>query len=125
METCLRAASWCFAIGCPSAAAPPSRGTQVQRSMSKRHADMNPRPRAACASVLEPSHVMPRGCHAAGAAAPAVAGSGEPSTGAVVAIGTAQRPEKRHCAAAPPALRTCIGRWHERSAHFIVCQTHI
>lgn len=93
--TCLRAASWCFAAGV-SGAALPSRGTQVQRSKSNRQADMRPLPRAGTADAFEQSHVMPRGCHAGATAAVAAAGSGEPSTGAVVAIGTAHLPEKRH-----------------------------
>ena len=53
-------------------------------------------------AAFEPSHVTPRG----GAATDI--GTGEPSTGAIVAIGTAHLPEKRHCAAAPPTLLACI-----------------
>jgi hypothetical protein len=52
-------------------------------------------------AAFEPSHVTPRG----GAATDI--GTGEPSTGAIVAIGTAHLPEKRHCAAAPPTLLAC------------------
>jgi hypothetical protein len=102
-NSCLRAANWCLAVWMPGDA-PPSRGTHTQRCMSKRQADMRPPPPLTWlggTAAFEPSHVTPRG----GAATDI--GTGEPSTGAIVAIGTAHLPEKRHCDAAPPTLLAC------------------